>query len=189
MFTLKEYDAVGLLCRNASHIGGELKISNFANAWEKLKLRLPKFLQYELLRPLPRDVLEKGKGVGNDSSDLLSQLSRGENFLPLRVKRNSYPIVIDKGDKMQFRYMRHWIETGHSKSGLPLSPLLTIAMDFLDEALDNECIFNENLKQGDILYANNKLIAHSRNAFQDDPTKVKPQRHMIRAWIQIRNKE
>ena len=149
---------------------------------------MPKFLQYELLRPLPRDILEKGKGVGNDR-DLLSQLSRGEKFLPLHIKRNSYPIVIDNGDKMHFQYMRHWIETGHSKSGLPLSPLLTIAMDFLDKALDNECIFNENLQHGDILYTNNRLIAHSRNAFQSDPTNGKPPRHMIRAWIQIKNEE
>ena len=179
---------MALLCINPSYKGGEFRVSNYANAWEKLKLHLPKFLQYELLRPLPRDVLENGKGVGNDEG-LISKLSRADKFLPLRIKRNSYPIIVEDGDRMQCRYMRHWIESGHRKAGLPISPLLTIAMDFFDEALDKECVFSECLQRGDMIFANNRLITHSRNAFQDDPTKVHPPRHMVRAWIQFPNKK
>ena len=144
-------------------------------------------MQYELLRPLPRDVLDGGKGLGNDDG-LVSTLSRSDKFLPERIKRNSYPIIMEDGDRIQCRYMRDWIESGHLKAGLPISPLLTIAMDFFDEALDRECIFNECLKRGDMIFTNNRLIAHARTAFQDDPNKVLPPRHMVRAWIQFPNK-
>ena len=165
-----------------------MRVSNYTNAWEKLKLHIPKFLQYELTRPLPRDILENGKGVGNDE-DLVSKLSRSDMFLPTRIKRNSYPIILEDGDRLQCRYMRHWIETGHQKAGLPLSPLLTIAMDFFDEALDKECIFNECLQRGDMIFTNNRLVAHARNSFKDDPTGEYPPRHMVRAWIQFPSKK
>ena len=72
------------------------------DAWEKLKLHLPEFLRYELLRAIPRDVLESGKGTGNEE-EFISKLSRAEHLLALRVHRNSYPIVSEDDDKMQFR--------------------------------------------------------------------------------------
>ena len=171
---------------NPSYIGGELKLANSVNAWEKLKLHLPKFLQYELLRALPRDVLDNGKGVGNEDG-LVSKLSRADYLLSLRIQRNSYPIFVENQNDMRFRYMRYWIESGHRKVGLPISPLLTIAMDFLDQALDRECIFNENLKRGEMMYTNNMLVAHARNAFQDDPTGANPPRFKVRTWIQVNN--
>ena len=105
-------------------------------------MHLPKFLQYEFLRALPRDVLENGNGLGNVEG-IAYKILRCAKILPLRIKRNSYPIIVEDGDRMQCRYMRYWIESGHRKAGLPISPLLSISMDFFDEALDKECIFNE----------------------------------------------
>ena len=37
------------------------------------------------------------------------------------------------------------------------------------------------LKAGDIVFSNNHLIAHAREAFTDG----KKRRHMVRAWIQV----
>ena len=137
---------------------------------------------------MPRDVLENGKGVGNDDG-LVSTISRSDKFLPERILRNSYPIIVEDGSRMQCRYMRNWVESGHRKAGLPISPLLTIAMDFFDDALNDECIFNECLQRGDMIYCNNKLMCHSRNGFQDDPTGRSAPRHMVRAWIQFPDKK
>lgn len=37
------------------------------------------------------------------------------------------------------------------------------------------------LKAGDIVFSNNQLIAHAREAFTDG----KKRRHIVRAWIQV----
>ena len=186
--TLKVYEIVGLQCINPSFSGGEFRISNAVNAWEKLKLHLPEFLRYELLRAIPRDVLESGKGRGVDEG-IISKLSRADNLLALRVRRNSYPIFVEDEDKMQFRYMRYWIESGHQKAGVQISPLLSIAMDFLDQELDKGCIFEQNMQRGDMGFTNNVLVAHARNSFKSDPTGETPPRHKVRAWIQVQNKQ
>jgi len=45
---------------------GALKLSNGVNVFESLKLKLPDFLMYELLRNIPRDILENGSEKGID---------------------------------------------------------------------------------------------------------------------------
>eukprot|EP00964_Phaeocystis_antarctica_P119331 scaffold83081_cov74-Phaeocystis_antarctica.AAC.2 len=85
------------------------------------------------------------------------------------------------------------------KAGLRVSPMLRMAMDFLDKELDQFCGFKARLaltsdrykqpiqprdallEAGDIIFSNNQLIAHAREAFTDGPK----QRHMVRAWIQV----
>ena len=135
------YDVVALLCVEKASRGGEFKLANAVNALESLKLKVPKFLLYELLRPIPRDVLENGSGKGH--TDLMTSLCRSPDLLKLRVQQNAYPIFVESDGRMRFRYMRYWIETGFQKSGLALSPLLRAAMDFLDGELDKSCIFNQ----------------------------------------------
>ena len=88
---------------------------------------------------------------------------------------------------MRFRYMRFWIETAHKKVGWPISPMLTVAMDMLDKQLDESCCFEQCMESGDMIYDNNMIVAHARNAFEDLPGK--PPRHKVRAWLQIQKAE
>ena len=157
---------------------GEFKISNGVNASENLRLKLPKWLLYELMRPVPRDILENGSGKG--AAGLRMQLCRSQD---MHIQNNSYPIYVEKGDTLRFRYMRFRIETAHSKIGWPLSPLLKVAMDMLDWELDSGCIFEQAMQPGDMVFSNNMLIAHARNSFFDADDK--PPRHKVRAWLQI----
>ena len=176
----KVYDCVGLLCINPSSIGGKSKISNACNAFDKVENTLPKFMMHELTRPLPRDILENGKGNGNDNFG--TQLSRTESVMHLRISYNSYPIYMTKKDRIRFRYMRHWIETAHKKVHWRLPTMLRVAMDVLDDTLTEGCCFYEKLERGDILICNNSCVAHGRDAFQDVPGQ--PARHLVRAWMQ-----
>merc|ERR1712050_272090 len=68
------------------------------------------------------------------------------------LQQNAYPIYVEKADRMRFRYMRYWIETGFRKSGLPCSPLLRVAMDMLDAELDQTCIFNQVMQPGEMAF-------------------------------------
>ena len=179
----KVYDVVSLLSIKKSAVGGQFKVSNAVNALENLKMKLPQFLLYELLRPLPRDILENGKGRGVEG-DMLTKVTRSDTILKLRLKRNAFPIFVDQGDRMKFRYMRYWIETAHRKIGWSISPLLVVAMDLLDRELNTACCFEEALDPGDMVFSNNLLIAHARKAFEDVPPDMP--RHKVRAWLQIR---
>ena len=115
----------------------------------------------------------------------LMKVSRSSKLLQLRAHHNSYPIMVDgtHQDRLRCRYMRHWIETGHEKARLPPSPLLSVAMDSLDKALDEEQIFNKKLEAGDMVFTTNMQFVHARDAFVDSPSQSP--RHMVRVWIQI----
>lgn len=79
--------------------------------------------------------------------------------------------------------MRHWIETGHEKTYWKVPTLLKIAMDVLDDHLDDNCCFHQALERGDIIFSNNAMLAHARDQFKNDPDA--PPRHKVRAWIQL----
>lgn len=176
----KVYDCVGLLCINPSSVGGKSKITNACNAFDSVEHILPKFMMHELTRPIPRDILENGKGRGNDNVG--TQLSRTKSIMRLRISYNSYPIYVTQKGRIRFRYMRHWIETAHEKVHWRLPTMLRIAMDVLDDTLTEGCCFYERLERGDILICNNSCVAHGRDAFQDVPGQ--PSRHLVRAWMQ-----
>lgn len=185
----RSYDVVSLLCVVPAAEGGAFRVSNFVNAHDALRARLPPWLMYELARPLPRDVIENGSGKGQ--TDLLTALCRSPELLDLRVRRNSYPIYApgagsQAADHCRFRYMRYWVETGARKAHLPISPLLVATMDLLDEELDRFTIFDQRLVSGDMFFCNNGVIAHARRAFMDASGGADrlPPRHMVRAWIQ-----
>lgn len=152
----KVYDAVSLLCIHPSDIGGRSKVSNACNAYDAVS-HMPKFILNELHRPVSRDILENGKGNAQHLS-MSDQLSRADSIMSLRMSYNSYPIFDVQPNRMRFRYMRHWIESSHKKMHWKVPTLLQIAMDVLDDTLDEGCCFHERLERGDILICNNACV-------------------------------
>jgi hypothetical protein len=138
-------DVVALLCIRPAAQGGEFGVSNACNAFADIQALLPHFLKFELMRLIPREVMEKGKGQGKVGADWISAIARGSDLLRLRCLRNAFPIyelAVDRDgthygeSRLRFRYMRFWIESAHAKCGMRLSPFLRIAMDFVDAHLD-----------------------------------------------------
>lgn len=175
------YDVVGLMCISPAAKGGKFRFSNACNVYDTISKVMPKFLLHEMTRALPRDILENGNGLGSQS--LSASMSRNREVLKMRIRYNSYPIYESEGDRMRFRYMRYWIETGHNKTGWKVPTFLRIAMNILDDKLDEECVFHDALERGDIIFANNAMLAHARDAFKNAPGA--PPRHKVRAWLQI----
>lgn len=186
----KAYDAVGLLCINPAPEGGKLHLSNAAAALGSLKNKLPKFILNELFRPLPRDVMENGKGQGVVCANLM-QFSRSLDLLKLRIQHNAYPIFEEgkdgRDDLVRFRYMRQWIETGHEKGQMQLSPLLKLALDALDLALDTEHIASIKMQPGEMFFCNNMTFAHARDGFTNNAGN--PERHKVRVWLNLQGYE
>ena len=175
------YDVIGLMCINKARVGGELQVTNAANALNNLKQSLPEFLLYELIRPVPRDILENKEF--KDASKKSTRLLRSRPLLSERIMQNAYPIFDVDGEHMRFRYMRYWINTGHIKAEMKVPVLLQIAMDLLDDQLDQCRSFDRQLEPGEMIFVNNSILAHNRTKFKDLPNVLK--RHQVRAWIQV----
>ena len=104
------FDVTGLMCLQPGKTGGEFAIANACNAYASLVARMPRFLLFELmrplprelvelLRPLPRELVEKGKGKGSATEDYASNIARSAEMLQLRIMRNSFPIFELAGDE------------------------------------------------------------------------------------------
>jgi hypothetical protein len=179
------YDVVGLMCISPAAEGGKFRFANACNVYNDMAKVMPKFLMHEMTRPIPRDVLENGAGLGSVSMGTV--MGRTSDVLAMRIRYNSYPIYVSEGDRMRFRYMRYWIETGHAKTGWEVPTFLRVAMDVLDDKLDEACVFHDTLGRGDIIFTNNAMLAHARDSFKNAPNA--PPRHKVRAWLQIQKAE
>jgi len=188
----KSYKTIGLQCLRPTHgTGGQFMLANAGNCLSSLQVKMPFFLLYELLRPLARDIMEKGKGRGVEES-VERQVGSRQSILSKRIRCNAFPVfeqahMPEAPGKVvkpyvRFRYMREWIESGSRRADLPLSPLLTLALDCLDAELEDQTAFKRCLRRGEIVYSNNHVLAHRRYEFEEHgPAHVR--RHMVRVWL------
>nr|VFK57053.1 MAG: Globin [Candidatus Kentron sp. TUN] len=188
-------DIVCLLCIHPAKEGGEFQIANACNAYHHLRSRIPDFLMYELTRPLVRDIIEKGATSGfgqeiveDNPGNFWTLLAREPEILRERLRMNRYPIFErnEKTRQCTFRFLDHWLYSGHRKAGLRISPFLKMAVAELNRAMYGECRFNRRLDRGEIVMANNYLIDHRRNEFRDPPDMpIHERRLLVRCWLQI----
>jgi len=89
--------------------------------------------------------------------------------------------------KLNFRYLRQYIELGHDLREHPLSPVEIEALDILDSIIIRpELRIDMMLQSGDIQFANNHLILHSRTSFEDSPN-LDERRKLLRLWLKMNN--
>lgn len=160
-------DFVGLLCEEPSLTGGESLVSNALRAHQVLQREDPQALEL-LYSSFVRDVVTPG--VAKTRANLL---------------RNRFPIFAPcaRKEKIVFRYMRYWIQKGHDKAGEPLSDRHVQAFDLLDEILASEDqAVSFQLAKGDILWVNNRTLAHNRTEYKDTPGNI---RRLQRMWIRL----
>lgn len=158
-------DYVCLLCEQPSDDGGDSLISNALRARAEMAIAAPELLA-ELEQPLIRDVVTPGR-----ERDL-------DNLL-----QNRFPVFAAAAHPggATFRYMRYWIETGQERAGQPLTARQRRALDLLDELLErDDHVVRCRLERGDMLFVNNRVLAHNRTAFHDTPTN---RRRLQRMWI------
>ena len=152
-------DIIGLCCINPAKIGGT---SKFISAYTVHNLFLQK------------------------NSQLLEVLynkfyfdKRGE------IENNEEPIMQFKDNKLLFRYLRNYIDSGHKIQNKPLTDKQESSLKLLDEILSEEnIVVNYDLKKFDMTFFNNHRVVHGRTSFEDFEEEEK-KRLMIRAWIKI----
>ena len=156
---------VGLACVRQAPRGGGSRVVSAAQAHEVLRMRHPEALE-RLYGSFVRDVVTPG-----------SDRDAG------RVAENRFPVFAYRG-RLSLRYMRYWIEKGHTRVGEPLSQQDSEAFDALDAALEDPAhVLTLRMEPGDFLFIDNTTTAHDRDAYEDDP--VAP-RLLLRLWLDRR---
>ena len=97
------------------------------------------------------------------------------------------PIFSHHQGKLSCRYLRQYIELGHEVRQLPLSKVEIEALDLFDEIMHREDFrLSMMLEPGDLQFANNYAVLHSRNEFEDHGVH-ELNRKMLRLWLKMPN--
>lgn len=97
------------------------------------------------------------------------------------------PVFSYHKGKLSCRYLRQYIELGHDIAGVPLSRKQLEAMDLFDAIMHrNEIKLDMMLQPGDIQFANNYMVLHSRTGFEDFD-ELERRRKLVRLWLKMPN--
>lgn len=154
-------DVVGLLCLRRAQSGGLSSLVSVAAIYNRILAQNPHFLglYYKLW-------------YFSHLCEPLPSLS---------------PIFSHHAGKLSCRYLRQYIELGHEIRQLPLSKVEVEALDLFDSIMHDPTMrIDMMLEPGDIQFANNYAVLHSRTAFvdHDDPAL---RRKMWRLWLKMPN--
>jgi len=157
-------DLVGLLCLQTARSGGVNQIVSGHAALQVLSAAFPDALA-ELRRPFHID----RRGGVREGQEPTIQL----------------PVIEETSQGLIVRYLRYWIEAGHQRIGVPLTPAQVAALDALDEVLRRRDLRVEfALERGQMLFLNNRWLLHNRTAFEDHK-ELEQRRHLVRLWLRV----
>ena len=154
-------DVVGLLCLRQAKAGGLSSLVSVAAIYNEILAHHPEFLGL-YYRPM-----------------YFAHLCEDQPSLS--------PIFSYHQGKLSCRYLRQYLELGHEIRQQPLSRVEFEALDLFDAIMhDPKMRLDMMLQPGDLQFANNYAVLHSRTAFQDhdDPA---DHRKMLRLWVKMPN--
>ena len=153
-------DVFGLLCVRTAKVGGLTSLVSSSALYNRLLDEHPQYLEF-FYRPMYYAHL------GHDTP--------------------RSPIFSFHQGKLSCRYLRQYIELGHELHGQTLSSIETQALDAFDRISQDPALrFDLMLEPGDMLFANNYTVMHSRTRFEDhdDPAR---RRKLLRLWLKMSN--
>jgi len=154
-------DVVGLMCLQRARVGGLSSLVSVASVYNSMLAECPEYLGL-----FYRQVYYAH--MGEDLPSLT-------------------PLFSYYDGKFTCRYLRQYIELGHEVMGLPLSRVECEALDRFDAiAQDPALRLDMMLEPGDLQFANNYMVLHSRTGFEDFEA-VDKRRHMLRLWLKMPN--
>jgi hypothetical protein len=159
-------DYVGLLCIQTAKSGGLNQLISVYSLHNELLTRHPDALEV-LYQPFHVD--------------------RRGGLRPGDAPTIQFPILDWDAGGLVCRYLRYWIEAGHDKAGVPMTPAQSRALAALDEVLGSPALQVEfGLKPGDMWFINNRWLLHSRSVFEDH-AEPERRRHYVRLWLKRSN--
>ncbi|MDP2504165.1 TauD/TfdA family dioxygenase [Oceanobacter sp. 3_MG-2023] len=154
-------DVVGLLSIRKAKTGGLSSLVSAATVYNEVLTRHPEYIGL-LYRPL----------YFNHLGEELPSLS---------------PIFSYHDGKLACRYLRKYIEDGQAIRKVSLSKVEVEVLDLIDSIIhDNTIRMDMMLEPGDIQFANNYTVMHSRTSFEDDDDPAQ-KRLLLRLWLKMPN--
>lgn len=154
-------DVVGLLCLRKAKSGGMSSLVSAVSVYNEIVKNHREYLAL-FYRPFYYAHL------GKDEPDLS-------------------PIFSFNEGKLSCRYLRQYIELGYEMKHLPLSRIEIEALDIFDSVMqDDRLKLDMMLELGDLQFANNYMVMHSRTEF-DDFADAERRRKMLRLWLKMPN--
>lgn len=154
-------DVVGLLCIRKAMTGGVSSLVSVASVYNQLLA---------------------------DHSEILELLYRPWYYAHLGEDLPTpSPLFSYHQGKLAFRYLRQYVELGHEMMDAPLSADQREALDILDSVANQEHLRLDMLMEpGDLQWANNYAIMHSRTSFEDADD-LAQRRKKLRLWLKMPN--
>ena len=154
-------DAVGLLCVRKAPVGGLSSLVSVAAIYNEILAH---------------------------NRELLGLFYRPMYFAHLCEPTPSLsPIFSFHQGKLSCRYLRQYLELGHEIMGQPLSRVEIEALDLFDHLMHVERLkLDMMLEPGDLQFANNYAVLHSRTEFIDHDD-VAQRRLLLRLWLKMPN--
>jgi len=156
-------DVVGLLCVRTAKSGGMSSLVSSVTLYNEMLKRRPDLVRV-LMGPTHRD-------------------RRGE-VPPGKGPWYVLPVFNPHQGLMITSYVRSAIRKAQRFSDVPrISPALDEAMDLLDALAESpELHLDMSLEPGDLQFASNHFILHSRTTYEDHPEPER-RRHLLRLWL------
>ena len=153
---------VGLLCVNKAISGGDTLLVDAHEILKKIIIKFPKYLS-EMLKKYHFD--KRG------------DIRKGE-------RETTYASILSfKKNKLYFRYLRDYIETGHNKTNKKLSNNSLKTFNYIDKMLTSKKFQRRiKLKPGQCIFFNNNFIVHGRTTFKDHK-QISKKRLYLRLWV------
>ena len=154
-------DVVGLLCVRRAKQGGLSSLVSVARIYNEILAHYPEYLglYYRMF--------------------YFEHLCEPEPSLS--------PIFSYHEGKLSCRYLRQYLELGCEIKGVPLSCVEIEALDLFDRIMHDPGIrLAMMLEPGDLQFANNYAVLHSRNGFEDHEEEHL-RRRMLRLWLKMPN--
>ena len=156
-------DYVALLCENPAKWGGESTIVSSLAIYNEILATHP-----EYLKPLCEGFYLDLIGKGTTEKE---------------ISFHRIPVYSYFGGKVSARFNKRQIELGAEKASGSLDGLAQAAVDYVRELSErDEFRLSMEFQSGDIQILNNRVIFHSRNAFEDhrEPERM---RLLWRVWL------
>ena len=154
-------DVVGLLCVRKAKRGGVSSLVSVARIYNEIVEKHPEYL------------------------GLFYRLFYFEHLC--EPEPSLSPIFSYHQGKLSCRYLRQYLELGCSIKGVPLSKVDTEALDCFDRIMHLPDIRVDMLMEpGDLQFANNYAVLHSRTDFEDHED-LAHRRRMLRLWLKMPN--
>ena len=152
-------DVVGLLCIRKAQSGGMSSLVSAAAIYNEILARRP---------------------------DLLEIYYHPFCYAHLGEDKHS-PVFSYHDGKLSCRYLRQYIELGYEQMGETMTDKITQALDLFDDVMmAPEMRVDMMMEPGDIQFANNYAVLHSRTAF-DDSDEPALRRKKLRLWLKMPN--